>query len=164
MIRVKIRGKPSMALVDSGACYSVIDYKLLGQFRLVETPLTREPRTLFNANGGAIKMRGMVMLDLDIAGRTFSQKCLVADGFVSSIILGLDFMRDHNVNIDIPMGVVRFRERDSNQATEGFTVPLLRKSDFVATARSTLHIMLKPGFEVVLPVFTEGGGRSPGIN
>jgi len=33
MIRIKVRGKPSIALVDSGACYSALDHRLLNQFK-----------------------------------------------------------------------------------------------------------------------------------
>ena len=73
MIRIKVRGKPSIALVDSGACYSALDHRLLNQFKLQKTPLVDEPTRMFNANGGEIKILGTVHLNLDIGDNRWNK-------------------------------------------------------------------------------------------
>jgi len=50
MIRVVIMGKPSTALVDSRACYTVVDQTVLRQLQLVKAPVENEPRTMCNVN------------------------------------------------------------------------------------------------------------------
>lgn len=147
MIRIKVRGKPSIALVDSGACYSALDHRLLNQFKLQKTPLVDEPTRMFNANGGEIKILGTVHLNLDIGGQPLEQKCLVTDGLMSSIILGLDFIKSHNIVIDIPRGVIKLTSQKGE-----FSEPLLSKMDFVARAESVVSLILKPGFESRVPV------------
>lgn len=97
MVKVIIKGKNAMALVDTGARVSIMS----NNFRL-ERDLELEPwtiRPLKMANGSLVYTTGFITTVIKVAGCTVRQKFVVMERSLYEIILGSDFCREHKVQI-----------------------------------------------------------------
>lgn len=82
-------------LVDTGAQVSLIPRHLAGHFKR----LAQDAPALRAANGSTISAYGVMQHRISLGGRLYSITLIIAD--VSKPILGADFLRKHNLLVDI---------------------------------------------------------------
>ena len=94
--------------------------------------------------------RGSVTLDVNIDGKNFRQQFLVLEGLTTSVICGVDFLRDHRAVVDMAGGTIIFNGTMS--------IPLIRKKEYVGIARISADTKILEGTSQEIPVTVQGGG------
>ena len=107
-IFVSINNHKVMGLIDSGADVSLIREDLARTMRL---KWRREPRdfdSFCTANEGLMENLGTTICDIRVGGLSLGAKLNVVTGLTNTLILGIDFLKDHGKHIIIPEGIVEF--------------------------------------------------------
>ena len=100
-------------------------------------------RRLFSANGKPMRVIGTIQLTLDFNNLTLPVSFCVLDHLHHDIILGMDFLKQTNANIDIPSKVVTLYD--------GLVgVNLTRPADVVL--RTVDAVLIPPRSEALIPV------------
>jgi len=96
-----------MALVDTGATVSIISKALVNKLQLQVIPHATGTSPLTVADGSTASSSGTCLTKMRLANTTHHREDIsfvVMDNCDRSIILGLDWFRKHNVNIDFAAG------------------------------------------------------------
>ncbi|UYV80895.1 K02A2.6-like, partial [Cordylochernes scorpioides] len=97
-IDIKIEGKMTRALVDSGASYSVISERF--RLKLKKIMFAETDVTLRVANGKIVRPKGRCTLKLDLNGLQESFEFVVMEDCSHEVILGWDFLKLSRAIID----------------------------------------------------------------
>ncbi|UYV82719.1 hypothetical protein LAZ67_22000665, partial [Cordylochernes scorpioides] len=97
-IDIKIEGKMTRALVDSGASYSVISERF--RLKLRKIMFAETDVTLRVANGKIVRPKGRCTLKLDLNGLQESFEFVVMEDCSHEVILGWDFLKLSRAIID----------------------------------------------------------------
>ncbi|UYV84686.1 hypothetical protein LAZ67_X003094 [Cordylochernes scorpioides] len=97
-IDIKIEGKKTRALVDSGASYSVISERF--RLKLKKIMFAETDVTLRVANGKIVRPKGRCTLKLDLNGLQESFEFVVMEDCSHEVILGWDFLKLSRAIID----------------------------------------------------------------
>ena len=114
-------------LVDTGAQVSLVPPSFAQQYCLPALPSPAPPPALFAANGCPIAVHAVSRTSLCIAGVRYDVSFIVAD--VTRPILGADFLREHNLLVDLRGGrlvdPVNFRSVLGSPVTAHYVSPVL---------------------------------------
>lgn len=102
VIEGEIDGTPCKFTLDTGASRTVVSAKIVGRF----IGSFRGQIRLLTATGQHISVRGEKRVELKLGDRIFWHRVIVAD-IVDDCILGLDFMRENNCEIDVKQGILK---------------------------------------------------------
>ena len=117
-IRGNIQGAEIEWLVDTGCNLTLLSYDAYHRIPLVKRPILQPYRSSLNlADGAPLKVLGKAEFQIDMGGRMVKHPVIVAK-FITDGLLGMDFMRDHGLIIDLA--------RDS-VSCEGETIPSVIK-------------------------------------
>ena len=98
-IPIRVRNKQYLALVDTGARFSVLDETLFRQW-MGDLPLIKQTSVILSdAQGKGLHVLGQVTVPVQIQEETVSVPMVVVRGLAISVILGLDFMHAHHVTL-----------------------------------------------------------------
>ena len=137
VIRVKICDKFTNVLLDTGANKSAISARYARKMEYNIEPEEENTTTiLYTANGQGIRSLGTVTLSLDLCGTICQQKFEVLKDLTTNLIAGCDFMRNHNVMVDLAKGSAILNEQKR--------VPLIHKREYLGIARLNAHTMMQP--------------------
>lgn len=151
IIRIKILGKFTTAVLDSGAAVSAMNLKMVRSLGLVIVPPEADsPKRLYAANGQSMRNRGMVITDVDINGINFRQKFLVLEGLTANVICGCDFLSTHKVVVDLGRGIATL--------SENLSIPLIRKKEYLGLARLMCKVIIPPKSNQTVAVGVRGSG------
>ena len=101
-ILLEVNGKKIQTLVDSGASVSCIQKEMFDKinrdncFEIRPSKIAR----IFGVGGERHHVLGQTKIALKITGLTVEQSFIIVEQLHHPLILGLDFMHEHNVNID----------------------------------------------------------------
>ena len=97
------------ALIDTGACESVVAENFLHKLKIPVTPLQRgDCRYRITADGHPVKVVGSAILTLDIWGEAMPFKFTVFKQASNNLILGDNFLAQNGAHIDFVSRVVTF--------------------------------------------------------
>ena len=132
------------ALVDTGAHHSCVSLSFIRRIRKQKLIVnSANQRRLFSANGKPMRVIGTIQLTLDFNNLTVPITFCVLDHLHHDIILGMDFLKQTNANIDIPSKVVTLYD--------GLVgVNLTRPADVIL--RTVDAVLIPPRSEALIPV------------
>ena len=105
-VKCKVNGVLVESLVDTGATLTIISTRLWDTIQQCSSPLLETFSTqVFTASGEPVEIKGKTTVFLDIGGMQYACKVVVAD-IDLDLIMGLDFFKDHNCQIDIVRNVL----------------------------------------------------------
>ena len=138
LIKVQIGSASALALVDSGAQVSCLSHTFLKNINF--KPVTLPPRfeAVVGVGGETHKVLNRVVLKLNIEGHKFTQDVHVLEGH-HSVILGLDFLNNNNVQLNFDEGVLTF--------DNGISVSLQHPPRRTALGRTTTTVHILPNSE-----------------
>ena len=145
-ILVEIGCKKIQALVDSGASVSCIQkstFDKISQGNSFEIQPSKIAR-IVGVGGEHHQVLGQAKITLNISGMNIDQNFIIIEQLHHPLILGLDFMQQHNVNIDFHRRVMTFHDNL-------VAVALICDSKF-GYARSLKREVIPAESEVAIPV------------
>ena len=117
-IRGNIHGAEVEWLVDTGCNPTLLSYDAYHRIPLVKRPILQPYlSTLSLADGTPLKVSGKAEFQIEMGGKLVKHTVIVAK-FITDGLLGMDFMRDHGLIIDLARDTV---------SCEGETIPSLIK-------------------------------------
>ena len=97
----KINNIPAECLVDTGATLTIMSVQVWENIRPFSSAIMESyDGNVFTANGEPVRILGKTTVFIEIAGIHCSSSIVIAD-IDLSIILGLDFLKQHNCQIDV---------------------------------------------------------------
>uniref|UniRef100_A0A2A4K0Q2 Peptidase A2 domain-containing protein n=1 Tax=Heliothis virescens TaxID=7102 RepID=A0A2A4K0Q2_HELVI len=106
IIKGEVNGRPCKLTLDTGASRTVISSQLANRV-LGDSFVRYDHINLVTATGQRITVRGEREVELKLGNIIYQHKVIIAD-IVDDCILGLDFMRQHNCEIDVNQGVLKY--------------------------------------------------------
>ena len=92
--RIHLNRHPTPALVDTGACRSLISEHFLRKLKCVKRIANSEVNeNLITANSAKMELTGKVSLEIKIAGIAQDFEFWIAPNLYFNVILGIDFLR-----------------------------------------------------------------------
>ena len=103
-----VQGMPVDLLIDSGSDVTLIDVEVYNQIPESVRPLLTETETnLSTASGSPMTMSGQARFELQLGNSEWSYPFIVAElDMTTKAILGNNFLRDQESNIDMKLGAV----------------------------------------------------------
>jgi len=95
-------------MVDSGSSVSLIE-ESVARAHVTKTEVPPKGLQLISAEGKEIHVLGSVTLPVRLAGLKVSHSFVVVQSLISPVILGIDFLQQHNLVLDFtttPVGIV----------------------------------------------------------
>ena len=146
-----VNGVPANMLADTGAAVTVMskefwDRAKLGTVHLEETV----GKKLVGVQETPLELHGTSQVEIELQGEKFTAKVIVAGSLTTDIILGRDFLKDHQCSIEMGQGrdTLRFHKR-------GIAVTLNGKPSekglccVTVTIDKVLHIPPRSEMEVI---------------
>lgn len=93
-----IRDKPTRAIVDSGACGSVVSYSWLQYLRMVDQIILKD-KDFVDARKRKIPVEGQIILPLKVGMKTFELPFWVAKDMVAPLIIGTDLLQSATIDL-----------------------------------------------------------------
>ena len=157
-IRIKVKQKSILALLDSGAKCSVIKADTARSLGLKFKMEKETPKSLFGANGGKLQILGEITVEINIQGLLLPVTLIVLEDLVHKIILGQDFLRENRGVLDIAGRTVSFYD-------ETITVPMIEPgNDFRFFVRSHIAAVIPPRCEAIISGDIDSNYRRPTIS
>ena len=104
----KIGNIDSDFLIDSGSTYTVVDIALFESIPIEQRPeLESTNLRLKSANGEMLKVHGQTVLNLTIGNKLFDTPVKVVSLGEKDVILGLDFMGNHDCVLYLSQGIMQ---------------------------------------------------------
>jgi hypothetical protein len=110
-IHLQIHHRRVAALVDTGACISVVSQKFLDRLPpFISSTATPSTKPVFTASGERLAIHSKIGLTLNISGLLLSHDFFVTDHLSGNyqLILGLDFLEKFQCSIDLPGRSITF--------------------------------------------------------
>ena len=96
MFKIKIANRQVFTLFDTGASRSVMSGETFRKLNLDSKNLdTRNLPTVVEANGTSLGAIGKINCEIMIGKKNFRQTFLVCENLTRSLILGVDFAKQH---------------------------------------------------------------------
>ena len=106
-VKCKVNRVPVESLVDTGATLTIISTRLWETIQQCSSPLLENFSTqVFTASGEPVEIKGKTTVFIDIGGMHYTCKVVVAD-IDLDLIMGLDFFRNHECQIDVVHNVLK---------------------------------------------------------
>uniref|UniRef100_A0A2C9L1Z0 Peptidase A2 domain-containing protein n=1 Tax=Biomphalaria glabrata TaxID=6526 RepID=A0A2C9L1Z0_BIOGL len=102
-VQGKIGVRSYRFLLDTGATRSIVRPSLIGDQEIIRV----NGYTLKTAGGEQLPILGQIRLDFEIGSQLFSHDFLIAN-VVDDCILGLDFMQEFGLSLNIGSGIVQY--------------------------------------------------------
>ena len=149
---------PLCLLVDTGAAVSLLSADAWNKVSSTEHPIVLQQWTrqrLVGVNGTPLCVKGCIHTSVSIRGTQFEAKFVVSsDLWVDGIILGLDFIEQHDCVIDIVKKVLNFRSQNllvglqhtgkvQECQTARLTVGLITTQKVLVPPESEMEIMVR---------------------
>lgn len=109
-----VNGVPANILADTGAAVTVMSKEMWDKAKASDEQLKETiGRKLVGVQGVPLQLRGSAQIDIELQGEKFAAETIVADSLTTDIILGRDFLRDHQCTINMSKGkdTLRFNAR-----------------------------------------------------
>ena len=92
-------------LLDTGSSRSMIHRKVVNDLSLGSL-VKRRPtgENMVGIGGGKVREDGILVVPLEVAGRTFNHPLVVTVDCVYSVLIGMDIARAHGARIDVDLG------------------------------------------------------------
>jgi len=119
MVMIQISGKQVKALIDSGACETLIArswVEYLGLKKMIDEDI-EAPNDLRGVDGEFLGVKGAILLKMNISGKEVEWRMWVADKMIVPLIIGNDFHDGRSV-IDYPRLTWRYEEVDTPMTIE----------------------------------------------
>ena len=109
-IEARVNRQYSKLLIDSGSSYSIVNKRFVNDVLHVPVRNVDTPRTVLTASGQLITLSQVVTLTISVSGMPVTFDFYVTDAISAkfTIILGLDFLKTYNCNLDFVQNVVTF--------------------------------------------------------
>ena len=147
IIRIKVNGKFSDILIDSGANQSVIDYAHATKLNVqIQPPQSGTIRNLITADNAIVPTFGHVTLELEIQHLKIKHNFLVMKNCSSGIIIGMDFINRNKVDCPHASGYVTFRNNSAS-------IPFIRKGHYIGIVYLAERVRINPVEEKVIPLW-----------
>jgi predicted aspartyl protease len=148
-LAVSIEGVNLNCLIDTGSTITVLHpdkYKAMREDS--RPPLQKEVVKLRVADGGLVTPLGSAVFELDIQGKVYQQRILVAD-VEAPVVLGYDFLHKYKCQLDMGQGSLTLKGRK---------IICQRESQMPSVFRMTITrtIMIPAASEVVLHANVQG--------
>ena len=109
LIKIRLNGTETLALVDTGASRSVASEECRRQIGAPLQPLEAgETSELYAADGRMVKIQGKIDCDIDIQGLIIPFKIFVVDQLTQKLIIGQDFLQFTKAKIDYSDNTITF--------------------------------------------------------
>lgn len=105
MVLVQVHGKPLRALVDTGACLTLVERQHVMDFE-------EEPRILMAVGDHQVHVLGYARTHFRIRGQSYVHRMSVVEHLPYPVILGMDFLRDQQALVDIARGCLYLGKRE----------------------------------------------------
>lgn len=155
----RIAGLALTMLVDSGASISVLSTSLWNAIHRTDPGWTLFPTDIHvrTVSGDEAKVRGRIVLELELAGQFYVHQFLVMD-INEDLILGMDFIHKNAIDCDWRKGVLRLRG-DELQACRSYSTGDGRLRKLIVAGKT----VIPAGAQVVVEtrVQTRGPGDLP---
>lgn len=127
---IEINGKNWKGLIDTGACVSVLDFRVVKSLDLANKLKTRNINDLQSASGDPIRTLGLVKLDVSIQSKSFAWDFTVCKSLTHMIIIGLDLITAHFSNISFKNNVVELNNINKIEISQYSTLFKFSKADY----------------------------------
>ena len=107
-IFTKIKDQSILAMIDTGSDTCLIRDDVARTMKLKWRLEPGDFATFSTANEGVMENLGTTVCDIKIGGLRLGAKLNVVSGLLNPLILGIDFLRDHGGQVNIPEGIVEF--------------------------------------------------------
>ena len=107
-------------VLDTGAAVTLLKKDIWDKLHFTSADLeqwTRQP--LVGVEGTPLNVHGTMELELKMGEEIFQTKVIVADGLTAELILGLDFLEEHNCTIEIGRKTLHFIDRGTSVTLQG---------------------------------------------
>ena len=105
-VKCKVNGISVDSLVDTGATLTIISTHLWDTIKQCSSPLLEKFDTqVLTASGEPVALKGKTTVFIDIGGMHYTCQVVVAD-IDLELILGLDFLKNHECQIDVVQNVL----------------------------------------------------------
>ena len=141
---IMVNGVKTNSLVDSGSTLTVLHPNTYYQIPVQRRPsLTGEPIRLRMADGSLIESLGKAPMEIKIKGHSFQHHVTVAE-VESSSVLGYDFLKSQNCQVNFGTGVLSFNDTH---------IPCVKLNQLEETLQITLKeaVTLPPYSESIVP-------------
>ena len=118
-VKCKVNGISVDSLVDTGATLTIISTHLWDTIKQCSSPLLETFDTqVFTASGEPVNLKGKTTVFIDIGGMHYTCQVVVAD-IDLELILGLDFLKNHECQIDAVQNVLSIHGKSCELTCNG---------------------------------------------
>ena len=142
-VDVHIGLKKTKALIDTGAQISLLSLGFFQKSELSKEPLlSPDYDVVRGVSGNHLPIVGKIKVPIDIENKIFWTHVHIVKGLNQAVILGLDFMEQHNVSLHLGQKTIKIAESN-------VTFPIQEKFHFARTAQK---VVIPPNKETIIPV------------
>ena len=119
-VKVYVNNLSIQIVLDTGAAVTLLKKDIWDKLHFSSADLeqwTRQP--LVDVEGTPLNVHGTMELELKMGEEIFQTKVIVADGLTAELILGLDFLEEHNCTIEIGRKTLHFIDRGTSVTLQG---------------------------------------------
>ena len=135
-------------LVDTGSVASILSKNVFMTLKNRPT-LVETEASLTAANGGSLNILGSVDLRFNLGNSSFCHEFIVAEVDDLNGILGMDFLEQHNVTIQVAQGLLMFADQNHIQLERDYA-PLCTR------VKLAKKVIIPPDSEVIVPGYAVG--------
>ena len=152
---VLVGGKYMQALLDMGACISIIRLRDFWKFSHKSRKLESSDVRIIQADGRGIRIIGMIWLPIIVGGISTLQKLYVTPNTCRAMILGRDWLEKNKAQISFNPTILKLGGKE---------IPLGVQMNEKATALTTKDIVLPPHTAIACKgCLSPAGNRRQGI-
>lgn len=109
MIKIKMNGREVEALIDTGACRSVLSRTFSNFIQAEIRPLKpTDLPILVSADGYSLRVVGTTTVDVDLSSGCMCYEFYVLEELSQNVILGLDFLESNGAAMDFKTRTISF--------------------------------------------------------
>ena len=135
-------------LFDSGATHSACSTSTAARLHALGITVLPSTFPIRNADGGSMKVRGMLQMKFMVQQRTFKWDFFVVDNLDNEVIIGADFMKPHKVLLDMANSKVIFPDSCETRQINAVYKSMIPENHHVkiqCQISAAQNIQLKPG-------------------
>ena len=142
-LKTLVNNKVITWLVDTGAAVSIVDHDMVKEVLDPEHRIEEQVRTIESATGHRFSTVGKYQIPIRIGEREFPHEVIIVQGLKSEAILGADFFRRYNANIDLKEQTIFFKDTekiDEVTEKEAFSAIAVKDKTIPAFCESRVQI------------------------
>jgi hypothetical protein len=135
-------------LFDSGATHSACSTSTAARLHALGITVLPSTFPIRNADGGSMKVRGMLQMKFRVQQQTFKWDFFVVDNLDNEVIIGADFMKPHKVLLDMANSKVIFPDSCETRQINAVYKSMIPENHHVkiqCQISAAQNIQLKPG-------------------